>query len=104
MGNYFLTNKAVEDLSGIWHYTYKAWSENQADKYYNLLISFCEKISENPTIGRNYDEINKNIFGCRAGRHIIFYQIMKTFEIEVLRILHESMDLKNRIQENISQN
>ena len=99
MPKYFLTNKAVEDLSGIWNYTCKTWSENQADNYYNFLISFCEEISENPTIGRNYNEINKNIFDYLAGRHIIFYRVIKENEIEVLRILHESMDLRNRIRE-----
>ena len=41
MANYFFSKKAVEDLSEIWNYTYDAWSESQADKYYNLLIGFC---------------------------------------------------------------
>jgi toxin ParE1/3/4 len=34
MANYKLTNKAVEDLTSIWEYTVKEWSEKQADKYY----------------------------------------------------------------------
>ena len=33
MAKYHLTNKAVDDLSEIWDYTYEVWSENQADKY-----------------------------------------------------------------------
>lgn len=99
MYKYFLSNKAVEDLSSIWNYTYTVWSEHQADKYYKFLIAFCEKISKNPTIGRNYTEIDRNIFAYPTGRHIIFYQITGTHEITVVRILHESMDLKNRILE-----
>ena len=27
------TNKAVEDLSSIWRYTFQEWSEKQADEY-----------------------------------------------------------------------
>jgi toxin ParE1/3/4 len=99
MSKYFLSNKAVEDLSGIWNYTYKTWSENQADKYYELLIGFCEEISKNAIIGKNYDEIDRNIYGYKASHHIIFYRIIKGNEIEILRFLHESMDLKNRIRE-----
>ena|ERR1700690_393609 len=99
MAKYFLTNKAVEDLSKIWDYTYEVWSESQADKYYELLIDFCKEISENPNIGKNYDEIKKNIFGYKASQHIIFYRVVKPNEIEILRILHVRMDLKNRIQE-----
>ena len=41
MAEYKLTNKAVEDLSKIWDYTFEIWSEKQADKYYGELISDC---------------------------------------------------------------
>lgn len=99
MVKYFLTNKAVEDLSKIYEYTFDFWSENQADKYYEELIDFCQKISESPKIGRNYLEIDSNIFGFRANMHIIFYRILSEYEIEVIRILGAKMDLKNRINE-----
>ena len=99
MRKYFLSNKAVEDLSNIWNYTYEVWSENQADKYYELLINFCKEISESPKIGKNYDKIDKNIWGCQASHHIIFYRIIEKNKIEIVRILHKNMDLKNRIRE-----
>ena len=38
MAKFKLTNKAVEDLSKIWDYTFEVWSETQADKYYESLI------------------------------------------------------------------
>jgi len=31
MAKYELTNKAVEDLSKIWEYTFEVWSEKQTD-------------------------------------------------------------------------
>ena len=97
MARFFLTNKAVEDLSKIWDYTYEVWSENQADKYYVMLIDSCEQVSEHPDMGKNYPEIGHDILGLKAGKHIIFYRILKPNEIEVLRILHGRMDLKNRL-------
>ena len=99
MPKYFLSNKAVEDLSNIWNYSYKTWFENQADKYYELLIDCCENISKNPKIGKNCQEIDNNILGYKSLHHNIFYQVIKENEIKVVRILHESMDLKNRIRE-----
>ncbi len=39
MASYILTNKAVNNLSGIWNYMYEVWLEIQADKYYNLLLN-----------------------------------------------------------------
>lgn len=99
MTNYFLTNKALEDLSKIYEYTYEFWSENQADKYYLQLINFCRQLSENPSIGKKYSEIDPHTLGFLANKHIIFYRIINTDEIEITRILGGNMDIKNRIKE-----
>lgn len=99
MPKYHLTNKAVDDLSEIWDYTYEVWSENQADKYYFDLLEGCKELSENQILGRNYNEIEKEIFGYLHGQHVILYRILNEKEIEIIRFLHASMDLKNRIQE-----
>lgn len=99
MVNFVLTNMAVEDLTNIWNYTYETWSERQADTYYELLISSCEIVSFNPGKGNNYHSIDNNVLGYSASHHIIFYRIMDNDKIEVLRILHGSMDLKNRMKD-----
>lgn len=99
MGKYQLTNKAVDDLTEIWDYTLGQWSEQQAEKYYLMLIEHCEEIANKPEIGKNYEEITPNLFGLRVGRHIIFFRKINSQIIEITRILHERMDLKNRILE-----
>ena len=99
MAKYIFSNKAIEDLSDIWNYTYNKWSENQADKYYYLILESCEKISKNPKIGKKYETILHSLFGIKVVRHIIFYQILNENSILILRILHEQMDIKNRIKE-----
>jgi len=99
MANYLLTNKAVEDLSDIWNYTYDKWSECQADFYYQMLIENCREISDKPDTGKNYEGIINLLFGLRAGRHIIFYRKLNQNEVEITRILHQKMDLKNRLLE-----
>ena len=99
MNKYHLTNEAVDDLSKIWEYTYEVWSENQPDKYYYEILNDCQELSENQGLGKNYIEIEKEIFGFKSGQHILFYRILNANEIEITRILHSRMDLKNRIQE-----
>lgn len=99
MAKYSLTKKAVEDLADIWNDTFDTWSEKQADKYYSLLLNFCKTLSQKPQLGKNYDEINKDLLGHKANHHIIFYRIIQANEIEIVRILHERMDLKNRTEE-----
>ena len=99
MAKYFLTKKAIEDISGIWDYTYDIWSEKHADRYYELLLDTFQKIARNPGIGRKYEQIFPDILGFKVGKHIIFYQLLTTHEIEIVRILHGRMDLKHRMED-----
>ncbi len=99
MANYELTRKAVEDLSDIWNYTFENWSENQADKYYHLLIESFKEIAKKPNLGKNYFGVIGSLKGLRVGRHIVFYRELDKHKVEIIRILHEQMDLKNRIDE-----
>ena len=99
MAKYELTNKAVEDLTRIWEYTIEKWSEQQADRYYNLLLNSCQDIANNPDLGKYYVGITNDLFGLKTSRHIIFYRKRINQPIEITRILHGKMDLKNRITE-----
>ncbi|MCW3073733.1 MAG: type toxin-antitoxin system RelE/ParE family toxin [Flaviaesturariibacter sp.] len=99
MANYILTNKAVEDLSRIWEYSFETWSEVQADKYYYLLLDCCQELADGKVFGKTYEEIGTGILGFRIGEHIIFYRKQKGDKIEIARILHSRMDLKNRMEE-----
>ncbi|MBV6647807.1 MAG: type II toxin-antitoxin system RelE/ParE family toxin [Cyclobacteriaceae bacterium] len=98
MGNYQLTNLAVQDLSDIWNYTFDNWSEQQADFYHQQLVNGFEAIGSNIDIGRNYNEIKNDLFGYKVNRHIIFYRLKSNEPVEITRILHERMDLKNRLK------
>ena len=97
MAKFYLTNKAVEDLREIWNYTIETWSENQAEIYYSLLIDSCQKLAYNPNQGKSYEIVEKNVLGYKTGQHIIFYRMVTENEIEVIRILHGMMDLKNHV-------
>ncbi len=97
MAKFYLSNKAVEDLNGIWNYTVETWSENQAEIYYSLLIDSCQELANKPNQGKSYDVVEKNVLGFKTGEHIIFYQVVSLKEIEVVRILHGMMDMKNHL-------
>ena len=94
MVEYKLTNKAVEDLTAIWDYTFEKWSEQQADVYYKFLLDGCQNIANNPDLGKNYEGVIDELFGLKSNRHIIFYRKLIDKSIEITRILHERMDLK----------
>ncbi len=90
------TKKAIIDLNSIWEYAFNKWSERQADKYYKELILCCEKLAKNPELGKHYFGENPKIIGFHKNKHIIFYAVIGS-DIEVIRILHERMDILNRL-------
>lgn len=98
MVKYELTHKAVDDLSQIYNYTAEQWSEAQADKYFTLLIEGCQKIANNPELGKNYMGVVQDLFGLSIGKHIIFYRKLQDRPVEITRILHEKMDWRSRLK------
>ena len=99
MAKVILRQEAIDDLNDIWTYTFSEWSEKQADKYYSALEFACMQIGKNPDLGKEYNGISNNLLGLRTGKHIIFYQVISKDRVEVVRILHERMDLENRLNE-----
>jgi toxin ParE1/3/4 len=97
MAKVILRQEAINDLTDIWDYTLQTWSEKQADKYYEMIKTACKEIATDIGIGKSYEEINIGLFGYKVGKHIIFYQEVLNDEIEIVRILHERMDLKKQI-------
>ncbi|MFN8697711.1 MAG: type II toxin-antitoxin system RelE/ParE family toxin [Flavobacteriales bacterium] len=84
-------------MIGIWDYTAEEWSEAQAEKYFELIITTCDDLAQNPKLGRTYDGIYRGLRGFKCGEHIVFNRKKKTDSIEIVRILHGKMDLKSRL-------
>lgn len=99
MVNYRISNKAVSDLDGIWIYTFKNWSVQQANRYYNLIISEIEFLAVNPDSGKSMEHIKKGYSASKVKSHLIFYKLNADNIIEIVRILHQRMDVENRLKE-----
>lgn len=97
MAKFSFTNSALDDLIEIWDYTVEQWSENQAQTYYNLIMASCLDLANNPQLGKSYNIVSQNLLGYKCGEHIIFYQEIVKNEIDIARVLHGMMDLKNKI-------
>lgn len=98
MARFKLTNEAVKDLEEIWIYTYQNWSVEQADRYYNLIIDEIEFLSSNPLSGRSMDYIKEGYRVSKVKSHLVFYKILTNEAIEIIRVLHQRMDVKNRMK------
>jgi len=95
---FFISKKAVSDLEEIWLYTVEKWSVEQADRYYNLLFDEINYICKNSKAGKSMEHVRKGYRASKVKSHIIFYRVLNE-SIEVIRILHEQMDIENRLYE-----
>lgn len=91
-----LLTEALADLEEIWLYTFETWSLEQADRYYDLIIKEIDFLSKKPKTGKNLNELRTGYYSSKVKSHFIFYKFSST-ELEVVRILHESMDIPNRL-------
>lgn len=99
MSEYIISEKALEDINNIWIYTAENWSVEQADRYYNLIIDEIEYIVRNFDMALDIGKFRKSYKYSKVKSHLIFFKKDKANEIEVVRVLHERMDIENRLAE-----
>ena len=97
---YKISVKASEDIENIWLYTFENWSLEQADRYVNLIFDEIEYLSNNPASGKDFSHIRKNYRCSKVKSHLIFYRLFENKnEIEIISVLHDRMDIKNRLND-----
>lgn len=97
---YKISNEALKDLENIWIYTFENWSIEQADRFFDLLMNEIEYISENQQSGKDYNHIREGYLRTRIKSHFIFYKNnLKTNVVEIIRILHQQMDIDERLDD-----
>ncbi len=98
--DYRLTRSAERDLHEVWLYTLETWGEEQGDRYVSGLKGCLMKIERNPAIGKLVNEIGASLRMFRCQHHYMFY-VLQNKTVIVVGILHEKMDLLQRLQERI---
>ena len=97
---YKISQVASQDLENIWLYTIEKWSIEQADRYFNLIMDEIEYLAENPKSGKDFSNVRKEYFRSQIKSHFIFYKINRKNDlIEIIRILHQRMDIEIRLNE-----
>ena len=97
---YKISKEASNDLEKIWLYTIETWSAEQADRYLNLIFDEIEYLCQKPNSGSDFSHVRKDYLRSRVKSHFIFYKINeKQNELEIIRILHQQMDIENRLNE-----
>ena len=91
-----LSTKAIDDLRSIGRYTQDNWGREQRNKYLSMLDACFHTIVHQPETGIACNYIRPGYRKYHVGRHLIFYRQTATC-IEIIRILHDSMDIKSNL-------
>jgi toxin ParE1/3/4 len=93
---YIISKQAIVDLEEIWFYTVEKWSIEQADRYHSLIFDEVNFICRNIEAGKSMHHIRKGYRATKVKSHLIFYRVVNDV-VEIIRILHERMDIDNRL-------
>lgn len=96
MSRFVLSSKAKSDLSEISKYTYRTWGGRQFDKYIRNMHEIFEGLANGILKGQIYD-FKKGYKKYYVGKHIIFFRQLSSGYIQIVRILHQSMDVGSHI-------
>lgn len=98
MMSYKISKEANRDIEKVWLYTFENWSLEQADRYFNLIMDEIEYLTKNPKSGKDYSGVRRGYFRSKIKSHFIFYKINQK-KREIIRILHQRMDVESRLNE-----
>lgn len=89
---YRISNAAKADLKHIYIEGAALFGEAQADTYFKGLFAVFETLAEFPSMARLRTEIEPPVHGHPHKSHIIFYDVLDSGDIEIIRIRHARED------------
>ena len=93
-----ITPGANADIVGIWDYTVIEHGLAAADAYVTDLDGAMQRLLDFPRLGADCSAIRNGYRCIRSGSHSIYY-IAHKGGIEIMRVLHASMDARARLRE-----
>jgi len=93
MGTFSLTHAAKNDLRGIARFTEDRWGRAQRRHYLKGLDEAFRMLAGSPKLGNACDYIEPGLRKYPFQSHVVFYDLLSNDEIQVVRVLHKSMDV-----------
>jgi toxin ParE1/3/4 len=94
-----LSPAAQADLDGIWRYTVHTWGVRQAERYVETIRDTALGLAAGTQISRSAAEIRAGYRKAIAGMHLLFFKIEEDGTINVIRILHQQMDVEQHLRD-----
>lgn len=93
MRRWRLTHKARADLADIWSYTASQWGIDQAERYILQIENELTAASEGTGLVREFEDFRR----IKSGHHLCIFRKLADGGIEVIRVLHERMDIDRHL-------
>jgi len=93
---YILRPEAKRDLAGIDDYGSKQWGEESSADYLRAIGQALDRYAAAPGIGSDRSQYYPRLRKADVENHHAYYLIMDK-GIDVIRILHPSMDARSRV-------
>ncbi len=92
MSRFVLSPRAQADLDEIWDFTAARWDDEQAERYIRELWHAIQVVAGDPRRGQSCDDVRYGYRKYAAGSHMLYYRMTGGTVVDVVRILHQSMD------------
>lgn len=87
---------ARSDLDAIADYTEREWGKEQARTYLSDIATAIDRLALHPGLGSESESVRKGYRKLNVGSHRVYYR-HQGMDIEIMRVLHERMDVEGRI-------
>lgn len=85
-----ISREADADLKRLYEDGFERWGEQQADLYYDDLLSHFDLLCEKPYLFRAVDDLRKGYRRSVCGKHTIYYRIQSN-AVEIMGLVkHEN--------------
>jgi toxin ParE1/3/4 len=99
MTRFVLSPAAIRDIDEIWDYTADTWNERQANAYVSKIRDACHSLADGRSQGRSIGTVRPGYWKLPVGSHFLVYRLVQGNVIDVVRVLHNRMDLPHRLSE-----
>lgn len=97
MSSFTLTRSAKSDLKSIARFTENRWGIPQRNIYVKQFDDAFHMLMDSPAAGASCEYIKAGYRKVPLGSHIIFYTCDNNSAIQIIRILHKSMDVMSKL-------
>ena len=97
MAVFVLKAAAKADLKRVARFTENRWGRDQRNRYLKQLDEAFHQLANNKQIGKRCDYIRSGYRKLPVVSHVIYYKVVDTDQIAIIRILHKNMDVSRAL-------